>query len=121
MIKKQLNHAFQKTIRLLGILMALLILICLTIYTALEYQDQTYATKYFNFISYDTVLESKKWHHEIFGCTYAIISLPEDASITPPKEWLDEITWYETPIVFNKKTKSNYCTLRGRCPVFSNP
>jgi len=60
-------------------------------------------------MEYGAVLESRKWHSQALGCTYAIISLPGNASFAPPKQWLNEIAWYKTPVVFDKEAKNYYC------------
>lgn len=80
------------------------------IYAILEYQDRNYAAEYFGFMTYETPLESRKWlRGSTLGCTYAVVSLPESSPVEPPAQWLKEITWYHTPAMFKKATKTRYC------------
>ena len=63
------------------------------------FQDRTYANKVFaNTVAYDKVLASRKWHWQTFGCTYAIVSLKEAASHSPPDSWLGNEIWSKTPV-----------------------
>lgn len=63
------------------------------------FQNKTYASKVFaNTVAYDKVLASRKWHWQTFGCSYAIVSLKEGASHSPPDTWLGNETWSKTPV-----------------------
>ncbi|MEX3014800.1 hypothetical protein [Gymnodinialimonas hymeniacidonis] len=67
------------------------------------YADQVFA----GVLDYDAVLASRAWHRrgaEAWDCTYAVVSLPEDASSEPPtsdaEAWFLRYggSWLETPM-----------------------
>ena len=63
------------------------------------FQNNTYASKEFaNTVVYDKVLASRKWHWQTSGCSYAVVSLKEGASHSPPDTWLGNETWSKTPV-----------------------
>ncbi len=90
------------TIRLNGALAVLAVFLSLGIYAVLKYQNRNYAAEYFNFMPHEGVLESRIWHYEVFGCTYAIVSLSNTAPTEPPKQWADGLAWNETPMRFKE-------------------
>lgn len=78
----------------------------------LGFQNRTYASKVFaNIMDYDKVLASRKWHNQTFGCTYAIVSLKEGSSHSPPDKWLRNETWSKTPV--RTDTPISFCVQDG--------
>lgn len=67
-------------------------------------QSPNFAANYFDgVVKIESVLESRRWHWgshpwagNSFGCSYAIATLPADASPRPPKNWGQN--WDETPV-----------------------
>lgn len=86
------------------------------------FQNRTYANKVFaNTVDYDKVLASRKWHWQTFGCSYAIVSLKEGASYSPPNTWLVNETWSKTPVRLTRPihhddtTNSiSFCVTKGK-------
>jgi hypothetical protein len=67
--------------------------------------NKTYASKVFaNKVAYDKVLASCGHHWQILGCTYAIVSLKEGASHSPPVSWLGNESWLKTPVRITRPT-----------------
>lgn len=102
---------FAKTSHTVLYILVLLLLLGFGVSISSAYQDQVYAKKYFRNIAHQQVLESRKWlpGNVIFGCTYAIVSLQNNASLEPPKQWLPGITWYRTPLRFKKDARNFSC------------
>ena len=67
-------------------------------------QSPQYAANYFDgVLNVDEVVESRRWiwgRHPWagrgFGCTYAIVNIPESASPMPPESW--SANWKTTPV-----------------------
>ena len=106
---RTVTRLIRKVLKILVFSIILIALIRFGIYVILEYQDQNYAGKYFGFMNYESTLESRRWHSEVLGCTYAIVALPEKAPVQPPTQWLKEIAWYDTPMIFQDEAKTRYC------------
>ena len=102
-------RVIQTVKRILISLVVLTVLLCFGIYATLKYQDHDYAAEYFNFLKYEKSLESRKWHklNEVFGCSYAVVSLPESSPARPPAQWLKGIKWSRTPLSFKKTSTLN--------------
>jgi hypothetical protein len=96
-------------IRLFRALVVLVVLMGLAIYAFFVYQERYYADDYFSFIDHDGVLESRKWHSEVFGCTYAVVSFVDAAQTNPPIEWIDSSLWHQTPLRFKEEGKAGQC------------
>lgn len=48
-------------------------------------EDAEYADRVFQgVVSYDDVVASRRWHHENNWCTFAIVTLSDDADANPP-------------------------------------
>jgi len=62
-------------------------------------------------MNFEVSLESRKWldFGEGFGCTYAVVSLPESSPAEPPVQWLNETSWYRTPVMFKESSKTRHC------------
>lgn len=52
----------------------------------MQYSNLTYASDLFAPIPHDQVLATRRWHSiaGTFGCTYAVVRLPQDAAQRPP-------------------------------------
>jgi hypothetical protein len=67
-------------------------------------QSPTFARTYFkDLLEFEDVAESRRWHWgshpwggRAFGCTYAIVNIPNTASLSVPDNWGDQ--WTETPV-----------------------
>jgi hypothetical protein len=112
--------------RAVGIAIVSIFVLCGVAYRGLiEFQDRTYASKFFSgLVAYDKVLESRKWHFEVFGCTYAIVSLQDGASISPPSTWSGNEAWSKTSVRLTPPTQhdgptntASVCVAKG---VFSS-
>jgi hypothetical protein len=70
-----------------------------------EFENHSYASRFFSdLVAYDKILASRKWHSEVFGCTYAIVSLKEGASNSPPGTWSGNEAWSKTPVLLAPHT-----------------
>ncbi|MEM9426008.1 MAG: hypothetical protein AAGA06_04830 [Pseudomonadota bacterium] len=51
-----------------------------------QYDNLTYANRVFEQIRTGDVLASRRWHSITvgYGCTFAVVELPEDAAVQPP-------------------------------------
>ena len=87
----------------------LVIGIGVAIYKYFDLQNQRYASDYFSFMPVEKSLESRKWHFETLACTYAVVSITEDAPHEPPAQWLENITWSEAPLKFKESVGSHDC------------
>jgi hypothetical protein len=91
------------------------------------HQDVTHAGKVFaNRVAYEDVLASRRWHGlaDVPGCTYAVVSLKDDASRSPPDSWLERERWARTPVrldspVPHGRTTNpvSVCVEEGRFPA----
>lgn len=104
--------------RTLGIVIFILpIAFVLFISLLLNYQNRIHADDYFSgVVRYDEVLASRRWHPlngEPFDCTYAVVSLIQNADVQPPSRWLyrESIDWSKTPVV----TPSNSVNILSSC------
>ena len=44
-----------------------------------------FARTYFaEILPFDEVVATRRWHNDVWGCTYAIVRLPDDASLQVP-------------------------------------
>jgi len=91
--------------------MMLIMVLGFGIQITLEYQNRKFSAKYFSFLAYDDSIESRKWldFGEGLSCTYAVVSLSESSPVEPPTEWLNELDWYRTPVVFEEAAKTRHC------------
>ena len=103
------TRLIKKVLKIFLFSIILIALICLGSYVFLEYQDRNFAAKTFGFMNYDSTLESRRWHSDGFGCTYASVALPEKVPDEPPTQWLKAIAWYETPVIFQDEAINRYC------------
>jgi hypothetical protein len=103
--------------RAAGIVVISIAVLCGIAYKGLiEFQNQTYASRLFSgLVAYDKVLASRKWHSDVFGCTYAIVLLKEGASISPPGTWSGNEAWSKTPV--RPTNTASVCVAEG---VFSS-
>jgi len=81
----------------------------------IAFQNKTYARNLFsNKVAYDKVLASRKWHPlfncQAIDCSYAIVSLKEGASHSPPVTWLGNETWSQTPVHLTRPAHHNDTT-----------
>lgn len=78
------------------------VLLCgIALAAVLEFQNSTYAEKQFeNKVKYRDVLASRRWLSlgEFLGCTYAVVSLDDSATDTPPANWMRDANWHPTPV-----------------------
>ena len=99
----------RKTLKIFLSSVILIILFGFGIYVTLEYQDRNFAARTFHFMTYESVLESRKFHSEVLGCTYAIVALDDTAPTNPPSQWIDPSLWHQTPLYFKEEVKVGQC------------
>jgi len=103
------------------VLVALIIYLCgsfsCSVFTL--FQNKSYPAEVFSGLTYESVLESRKWHQGGLTCTYAIVQLEDSATDLPPKQWHRGTTWHATPLKFEQtelgigECRNLVCNCRG--------